>query len=76
MDAAAAQRSSEEAAKSAPKPTSKSGSKRRTGDEQPSSDGGVIGDIANSKEFKDFIHDSGRTLVKEIARGVFNIGRR
>ncbi|HSS67021.1 MAG TPA: helicase HerA-like domain-containing protein [Nocardioidaceae bacterium] len=78
MDAAAAQRSSEEAATSKPKPksTSKSGTSRRTGDEQPSSDGGVIGDIANSKEFKDFVRDSGRTLVKEIARGVFKIGRR
>ena len=49
---------------------------RTGGTEQPSSDGGVLTDIAKSKEFKDFVRDSGRTLVKEIARGVFNIGRR
>jgi DNA helicase HerA-like ATPase len=39
-------------------------------------DGGVISDIAKSKPFQDFIKESGRTLAREIARGVFKIGKR
>jgi DNA double-strand break repair helicase HerA and related ATPase len=87
LDEAASKRAADEAArrdakdaketaKKAPKSTGSTSGSRRTGDEQPSSDGGVIGDIARSKEFRDFVRDSGRTLAQEIARGVFKIGRR
>jgi len=70
MDEAAAKRDADEAAKEKPK-TSSSSKSTGTKDE-----GGVISDIANSKPFKDFLKESGRTLAREIARGVFKIGKR
>ena len=53
------------------RPTSRSSPARRR-----RTTAGSISDIAGSKQFKDFLRDSGRTLAKEIARGVFKIGRR
>jgi DNA helicase HerA-like ATPase len=80
MDDAAARREAEAAAKAeaddakaspTSRPRSKSGKPSYEDD-----GGGVLGDIANSKPFQDFLKESGRTLAKEIARGVFKIGRR
>jgi DNA helicase HerA-like ATPase len=83
VDEAAAKREADEAAKQADadaakeaKEAAKAKPKPKSGSSKPSGDGGVISDIAGSKEFKDFLRDSGRTLAKEIARGVFKIGRR
>ncbi len=36
----------------------------------------VLGGLASSKELQDFVRDTGKTLAKEIVRGVFRIGRR
>ena len=81
LDDAAAKREADAAAKAdadaaakadkAPRPRSRSGKPSYEDD-----GGGVIGEITNSKPFKDFVRESGRTLAKEIARGVFKIGRR
>jgi DNA helicase HerA-like ATPase len=85
LDEAAKKRAADEAADQAAKDTAKDEAKesrtktsRSSGSSGSSKkdDGGIISDIAGSKQFKDFLHDSGQTLAKEIARGVFKIGRR
>jgi hypothetical protein len=83
LDEAAKKRAADEAAEQANKDAAKAAKKTSTSSRTSGSsgsskkdDGGVIADIAGSKQFKDFLHDSGQTLAKEIARGVFKIGRR
>ncbi len=71
LDEAATKREADEASEQANK-------KQKAKPPTPTSggDGDLISDIAGSKQFKDFLRDSGRTLAKEIARGVFKVGRR
>ena len=87
LDEAAAKREGEDAAEAAekqrakeareastrsrPKPRSESG-----GTWTGSGGGDVLGDITGSREFKDFLRTTGKSLAKEIARGVFKVGRR
>ncbi len=79
LDEAAKKRAADEAAEQAAKDAGKQAKSRPTSRSSGSSkkdDGGIISDIAGSKQFKDFLRDSGKTLAEEIARGVFKIGRR
>src|SRR6188472_2766946 len=79
LDEAAKKRAADEAAEQAAKDAGKQAKSRPTSQSSGSSkkdDGGIISDIAGSKQFKDFLRDSGKTLAEEIARGVFKIGRR
>jgi DNA helicase HerA-like ATPase len=79
LDEAARKRASDAAAAQASKDAARPKPKTKPRSTSPSSkpgDGGVIADIAGSKEFKDFLRTSGKTLAQEIARGVFKIGRR
>jgi len=70
MDDAAAKREADAAAEEKAKG---SGSSKTSSTKD---DGGVISDIAHSKPFRDFVKESGRTLAREIARGVLKIGKR
>ena len=79
LDEAAKKRAADEAAEQAAKDAGKQAKSRPTSRSSGSSkkdDGGIISDIAGSKQFKDFLRDSGKILAEEIARGVFKIGRR
>ncbi len=82
LDDAATKREADEAAEQASKDAAKDAAKgkaRTRAEPKPSSskrDGDLISDIAGSREFKNFLRSSGRTLAKEIARGVFKVGRR
>ncbi len=84
LDAAAAEREAAEAAEAAEKdarvtvrkPTTRTTGRRPAGTAPSRGDGDMLSDLAGSKQFKDFLRDSGRTLAKEIARGVFKVGRR
>jgi len=75
LDEAAAKRTADAAAEQRAKETARQ-PRAKTGPAPAKHDGDLISDIAGSKQFKDFLRGSGRTLAKEIARGVFKIGRR
>ncbi|MBA2774126.1 MAG: DUF853 family protein [Nocardioidaceae bacterium] len=92
LDEAAAKREAEDAETAAEKEAAKTAAKRPTSkpakkaskrshtkpaDTWTSGESGdVLGGIAGSPEFQDFLRRSGKTLARQIIRGAFRVGRR